>query len=106
MSPHAAASSDLVLTRRRPGVLVECEPAIKSIIVHLDSENHDFIIEDLDEQRLVVKENMVQLLKQKLEDVRSPGATATLLPYQTGLLTLVQRLKETYRPEEPLLDSE
>lgn len=66
------------------GVLVECEPAIKSIIVHLDSENHDFIIEDLDEQRLVVKENMVQLLKQKLED----------------------RLKETYRPEEPLADSD
>ena len=56
------------------GVLVECEPAIKSIIVHLDSENHDFIIEDLDEQRLVVKENMVQLLKQKLEDVsKAPG---------------------------------
>ncbi|KAK1771208.1 TFIIH subunit TTDA/Tfb5 [Phialemonium atrogriseum] len=66
------------------GVLVECEPAIKSIIVHLDSENHDFIIEDLDEQRLVVKENMVQLLKQKLEE----------------------RLKETYRPEEPLIDSD
>lgn len=52
-------------------MLVECEPAIKSIIVHLDSENHDIIIEDLDETHLVVKENMVQLLKQKLEDVSS-----------------------------------
>ncbi|KAL1866989.1 hypothetical protein VTK73DRAFT_4399 [Phialemonium thermophilum] len=66
------------------GVLVECEPAIKSIIVHLDSFKHDFIIEDLDEERLVVKENMVQLLKQKLED----------------------RLKETYRSDEPLIDSD
>ena len=51
------------------GVLIQCEPAIKSIIVHLDSVNNDIIIEDLDEQTLVVKENMVQLLKQKLEDV-------------------------------------
>ncbi|KAK3945990.1 RNA polymerase II transcription factor B subunit 5 [Diplogelasinospora grovesii] len=66
------------------GVLIECEPAIKSIIVHLDSKNNDFIIEDLDEQHLVIKENMVFLLKQKLEE----------------------RLKETYRPEEPLADSD
>lgn len=66
------------------GILVECEPAIKSIIVHLDSANHDIIIEDLDEGRLVIKESMLNLLKQKLED----------------------RLKETYRPEEPLIDSD
>lgn len=50
-------------------MLVECEPAIKSIIVNIDEENHDYIIEDLDETRLVIKENMVQLLKEKLEAV-------------------------------------
>ena len=49
-------------------MLVECDPSIKSIIVNIDSKNHDFIIEDLDDQRLVVKENMIPLLKQKLED--------------------------------------
>lgn len=54
-------------------MLVECDPSIKSIIVNIDSENHDFIIEDLDEERVVVKENMVPLLKQKLEDVRAPA---------------------------------
>ncbi|PNP54497.1 hypothetical protein THARTR1_05054 [Trichoderma harzianum] len=41
---------------------------LSSIIVNIDSVNHDFIIEDLDEERVVVKENMVHLLKQKLED--------------------------------------
>lgn len=51
-------------------MLVECDPAIKSIIVNIDSQNHDFIIEDLDEQRLVIKENMMEALKIKLEDVR------------------------------------
>jgi TFIIH basal transcription factor complex TTD-A subunit len=50
------------------GVLIECDPSIKSIIVNIDSDNHDYIIEDLDEERVVVKENMVAALKQKLED--------------------------------------
>ncbi|KAL2758077.1 hypothetical protein ACRALDRAFT_2100128, partial [Sodiomyces alcalophilus JCM 7366] len=50
------------------GVLIECDPSIKSIIVNIDSANHDFIIEDLDEQRVVVKENMLAELKRKLED--------------------------------------
>jgi TFIIH basal transcription factor complex TTD-A subunit len=58
------------------GVLIECEPAIKSIIVHLDSANNDIIIEDLDETHLVVKENMVQVLKQKLDDVSSENYLA------------------------------
>ncbi|KAM7185403.1 TFIIH subunit TTDA/Tfb5 [Naviculisporaceae sp. PSN 640] len=66
------------------GVLIECEPAIKSIIMHLDSLTKDIIIEDIDDCRLVVKENMVDIVKQKLEE----------------------RLKETYRPEEPLADSD
>lgn len=50
------------------GVLIECDPSIKSIIVNIDSDNHDYIIEDLDDERLVVKESMVAILKEKLED--------------------------------------
>ncbi|KAI6752826.1 hypothetical protein HG530_013578 [Fusarium avenaceum] len=52
------------------GVLIECDPSIKSIIVSIDSANHDYIIEDLDDERVVVKENMVSMLKAKLEDLR------------------------------------
>lgn len=51
-------------------MLIECDPSIKSIIVNIDSESHDFIIEDLDDERVVVKEAMLALLKLKLEDVR------------------------------------
>lgn len=51
------------------GVLIACEPAIKSIIVNINSENNDYIIEDLDDGHLVVQENKVQLLKQKLDEV-------------------------------------
>ncbi|EFW99174.1 RNA polymerase 2 general transcription and DNA repair factor tfiih component [Grosmannia clavigera kw1407] len=56
------------MVRAIRGVLVECDPAIKSIIVNIDSQNHDYIIEELDEQRLVVKENMMVSLKTKLDD--------------------------------------
>ncbi|RDW62725.1 hypothetical protein BP5796_11027 [Coleophoma crateriformis] len=50
------------------GVLVECDPSIKSIIVKIDSEDHAFIVEELDDQTLVVKENMLAILKMRLED--------------------------------------
>jgi len=82
------------------GVLIECEPAIKSIIVHIDSkQRNDIIIEDLDESHLVVKENMVLILKQKLEEVSCPANFAS--PADA-----LQQLKETYRVEAPLQDSD
>lgn len=53
-----------------PGVLIECDPSIKSIIVNIDdAENHQYIIQDLDEERVVVMENLVASLKAKLEKV-------------------------------------
>lgn len=57
-------------------MLIECDASIKSIIVAIDNDKHEFIIEDLDEERVVVKETMVALLKQKLEDVSSPRTPA------------------------------
>lgn len=68
---HLIGSSAPRLTRAPAGVLIECDPSIKSIIVNIDSVNHDYIIEDLDEERVVVKETMVAALKLKLEDVRN-----------------------------------
>lgn len=49
---------------------MECDPSIKSIIVKIDAEDHAFIVEELDDQTLVIKENMLALLKQKLDLVR------------------------------------
>lgn len=51
------------------GTLVECEPSIKSIIVSIDSKNNEYIIEDLDESHLVIKDNMVAQLKMELDKV-------------------------------------
>ncbi|KAH8796662.1 TFIIH subunit TTDA/Tfb5 [Hyaloscypha finlandica] len=51
------------------GVLVQCDPSIKSIIVKIDNEEHAFIVEELDDQTLVIKENMMTTLKMKLDEV-------------------------------------
>ncbi len=48
---------------------MECDPSIKSIIVKIDSQDHAFIVEELDDQTLVIKENMLSILKMKLDDV-------------------------------------
>ena len=55
-----------------PGVLVECDPSIKAIILKIDQDKHDYIVEDLDDQTLVIKESQLQNLKRRLEEVRVP----------------------------------
>ncbi|KAI9673634.1 MAG: TFIIH complex subunit tfb5 [Caeruleum heppii] len=49
------------------GTLVECDPSIKAIILKLDSERHEYVIEDLDEQTLLVNEDKLKELKERLE---------------------------------------
>ncbi|GJC98477.1 transcription factor TFIIH complex subunit Tfb5 [Colletotrichum higginsianum] len=79
------------------GVLIECDPSIKSIIVNIDSNNHDYIIEDLDDQHVVVKENMVAALKRQLDEVGSRFP----IPDSVHLRNILQgRLKETQQPDE------
>ncbi|OBT39957.1 hypothetical protein VE00_09450 [Pseudogymnoascus sp. WSF 3629] len=50
------------------GVLVECDPSIKAIIVQLDSDRNDFIVEELDDQTLVINEAKLGTLKMALEE--------------------------------------
>lgn len=67
---------------------MECDPSIKSIILKIDAEDHAYIVEELDEQTLVVKETMVNLLKQKLQEVRfnDPGLWEAKSKYSTSRL--------------------
>jgi TFIIH basal transcription factor complex TTD-A subunit len=63
-----------LMLRIYPGVLVQCDPSIKSIIVKIDNEEHAFIVEELDDQTLVIKENMMTTLKMKLDEVDALAA--------------------------------
>ncbi|KAI4175715.1 MAG: hypothetical protein LQ348_006116 [Seirophora lacunosa] len=51
------------------GVLVECDPSIKAIILKIDQERHDYIVEDLDDQTLVIKESQLPSLKERLDKI-------------------------------------
>ncbi|KAJ5227700.1 hypothetical protein N7489_008408 [Penicillium chrysogenum] len=52
----------------RSGLLIECDPSIKSMILKYDEERHDYIVEDLDdENHLVIKESQLQNLKVRLD---------------------------------------
>ncbi|KAI8963737.1 nucleotide excision repair, TFIIH, subunit [Daldinia sp. FL1419] len=55
------------MARAIKGALVECEPSIKSIIMDIDSKSNEYIIEDLDETHIVVKDTMVAQLKLELD---------------------------------------
>jgi TFIIH basal transcription factor complex TTD-A subunit len=59
----------LIVRADGPGVLVECDPSIKSIIVKIDNEAHEYVVEELDDSTLVIKETMLPLLKARLDDV-------------------------------------
>ncbi|EAS31875.3 RNA polymerase II transcription factor B subunit 5 [Coccidioides immitis RS] len=55
------------MPRAVKGVLIECDPSVKAIILKYDEERHDYIVEDLDDDRhLVVKESQLQNLKMRL----------------------------------------
>lgn len=48
-------------------MLIECDPSVKAIILKYDEERHDYIVEDLgDDRHLVIKESQLQNLKERL----------------------------------------
>ena len=45
------------------------DPSIKAIILKIDGEHNDYIIEDLDDNTILVKETKIPELKRRLERV-------------------------------------
>ena len=53
-----------------PGTLVKCDASIKAMLVDIDSKNNnEFIIEELDEEHILVKETKINELKSRLNHV-------------------------------------
>ncbi|CAG8464571.1 9570_t:CDS:2 [Paraglomus brasilianum] len=50
------------------GVLLQCDPTVKQVILNLDERDH-FIIEDLDETHVFVEASCVEKVKKSLEDL-------------------------------------
>ncbi|KAJ5692764.1 hypothetical protein N7462_002187 [Penicillium macrosclerotiorum] len=73
------------MPRAVKGLLIECDPSIKSMILKYDEESHDYIVEDLDdENHLVIKESQLQKLKYLLDRVR-PLMRSAILLFRYGL---------------------
>ncbi|KAF3006572.1 hypothetical protein E8E13_006657 [Curvularia kusanoi] len=52
------------------GTLVRCDASIKAMLVDIDNKNnHEFIIEELDEEHLLVKETKINELKARLNSM-------------------------------------
>ena len=48
---------------------MQCDASIKTIITKIDSESNAFIVEDLDDETLVIKESKLAELKIRLKEV-------------------------------------
>ncbi|KAI4246361.1 MAG: hypothetical protein L6R40_002029 [Gallowayella cf. fulva] len=66
--PKAVKGDASSAASARTGVLIACDPSIKAIILKIDQEHHDYIVEDLDDQTLVIKESQLPRLKVRLEE--------------------------------------
>jgi TFIIH basal transcription factor complex TTD-A subunit len=52
------------------GTLVKCDASIKAMLVDIDNKNgNEYIIEELDEEHILVKETKINELKARLNQV-------------------------------------
>uniref|UniRef100_A0A6M2E376 General transcription and DNA repair factor IIH subunit TFB5 n=2 Tax=Amblyomma TaxID=6942 RepID=A0A6M2E376_9ACAR len=54
------------------GILVECDPAMKQFLLHLDDTNalgKKFIIQDLDETHVFITAEILDTLQNKIDDI-------------------------------------
>ncbi|KAG4300605.1 hypothetical protein PCANB_003091 [Pneumocystis canis] len=56
------------MPRATKGVLIECDPTVKQIILNLDSQTHDIVLEDLQE-RLLVHSQQLDRIRSELDRV-------------------------------------
>ncbi|CCC68499.1 hypothetical protein NCAS_0B04150 [Naumovozyma castellii] len=59
------------MPRARRGVLVQCDPSIKALIVQIDAQRSDIILEELDDTHLLVDPSKVDFIKQELNRLLS-----------------------------------
>jgi TFIIH basal transcription factor complex TTD-A subunit len=63
------------------GTLVRCDASIKAMLVDIDSKNNnEYIIEELDEEHILVKETKINELKARLNSVGGPPRNTTGTP--------------------------
>ncbi|KAJ3049308.1 General transcription factor IIH subunit 5 [Rhizophlyctis rosea] len=60
------------MVRAITGALIECDPAVRQILIDLDNQappDEKFIIKKLDDTHLLIKSQFVDSVKEQLEDI-------------------------------------
>ncbi|CAI5757378.1 unnamed protein product [Candida verbasci] len=53
------------------GVLVQCDPSIKALIIQIDSQSPGIILEELDDTHLLIQQDKVEIVKNELNKLLS-----------------------------------
>lgn len=53
------------------GVLIQCDPSIRALILQIDTNSRGIVLEELDNTHLMVKQDMVQFVKDELNRLLS-----------------------------------
>ncbi|CUM62548.1 uncharacterized protein PRCAT00000100001 [Priceomyces carsonii] len=53
------------------GILVQCDPSIKALIMQIDSKTPGIVLDELDETHLLIKQDQVQGVKTELNRLLS-----------------------------------
>lgn len=51
------------------GMMIKCDPSIKSLVVKIDQDYRDIIIEELDDQHLLIDPSKLAFVKKELNKV-------------------------------------
>ena len=64
-------TSTLEMARARRGMLLQCDPSIRALIVQIDAQHNDIILEELDDTHLLVDPSKVEFIKHELNRLLS-----------------------------------
>lgn len=53
------------------GVLVQCDPSIRALILQIDSKTPGIVLEELDDTHLLIKQDQVKNVKEELNKLLS-----------------------------------
>ena len=70
--PPITDKPGLIMVNVTKGIMVECDPAMKQFLLHLDEKfllGSKFIIQDLDDSHLFISADVLDMLKSQIDDL-------------------------------------
>ncbi|KAK6463776.1 RNA polymerase II transcription factor B subunit 5 [Scheffersomyces coipomensis] len=59
------------MLRASRGVLVQCDPSIRALILQIDNERPGIVLEELDDSHLLIKQDKIDVVKDELNKLLS-----------------------------------